>query len=178
MSAKLLQWAIGELGVAEATGNNDGEPMRRYMNGERMPGSKAGWPWCAAFVVAGCKAVGEPLPGATTRAKERALWSAAAMELELAKAGAHVELERAKGGDLVFFTRGDRLVGHVGIVERVEVSAAGRIVELHTIEGNFQNKVARVTRKHALVERPGKRPEWVPFVLSYRWPLDPAKPLV
>lgn len=45
--AKLLAIASGEIGVREATGNNDGERVETYLKAVNL---QRGQPWCAAFI--------------------------------------------------------------------------------------------------------------------------------
>ena len=45
-----------QIGVREATGNNDGVPSERYSNGQKEP-------WCANFVSWCFRESGNPLPG-------------------------------------------------------------------------------------------------------------------
>ncbi|RZK54478.1 MAG: hypothetical protein EOO91_15845 [Pedobacter sp.] len=44
---KLITIAQSQLGVREATGNNDGIQVEKYLN---YTGNKKGEPWCASFV--------------------------------------------------------------------------------------------------------------------------------
>jgi cell wall-associated NlpC family hydrolase len=128
---RALDAARSQVGVRESTGNNDGIPSQRYMNGRREP-------WCANFVSWTFRQTGHPLPG-----NQRSLASVQYMEDQMKGAGKFIP--RGKGtpkpGDIIFFAnRGDSDRGggrHVGIVEKVE---NGRV---YTIEGNSGNQVAR-----------------------------------
>lgn len=127
--AGALAAARSQLGVREATGNNDGIPSQRYMNGRREP-------WCANFVSWAFRQAGTPLPG-----NQRAIASVQRMEDEMKAAGKF--MPRGAGtpqpGDVIFFAnRGNSDAGrgrHVGIVDRVE---NGRV---YTVEGNSGNAV-------------------------------------
>ncbi|RME76979.1 MAG: CHAP domain-containing protein [Planctomycetota bacterium] len=121
-----LQAAITQLGVREATGNNDGVPARRYSGGRNVP-------WCANFVAWAFRQAGTPLPG-----NQWSLGSVDYMMNQMKSAGAF--FPRGGGqpqpGDIIFFgVPGDGT--HVGLVERV---ANGRV---YTVEGNTGNRVAR-----------------------------------
>ncbi|GIW72830.1 MAG: hypothetical protein KatS3mg102_2372 [Planctomycetota bacterium] len=121
-----LQAALTQIGVREASGNNDGVPARRYSGGREVP-------WCANFVSWAFRQAGTPLPG-----NQWSLGSCDYMMNQLKQNG--VWFDRGQGmpqpGDIIMFGRpGDAT--HVGIVERVE---GGRV---YTVEGNSGNRVAR-----------------------------------
>jgi hypothetical protein len=126
-----LEAARSQVGVREATGNNDGLPAQRFSNGRREP-------WCANFVAWSFRQSGHPLPG-----NQRSLASVQYMEDQMKAAGRFTPRNQAqpRPGDIIFFSnRGDSDRGggrHVGIVDRVE---NGRV---YTIEGNSGNQVAR-----------------------------------
>lgn len=128
---RALSLAASQVGVREATGNNDGLPAQRYSNGRKEP-------WCANFVAWTFRQSGNPLPG-----NQRSLASVQNMEDEMKKAGKFFPRGSGtpKPGDVIFFgNRGqsDRGPGrHVGIVDRVENG------KVYTIEGNSGNAVAR-----------------------------------
>lgn len=120
--------AQSQIGVREATGNNDGVPAQRYSNGRREP-------WCANFVAWSFRQAGHPLPG-----NQRSLAGVQYMENQM-KANGMFHRGTPQPGDIIFFAnRGGSDAGggrHVGIVERVE---NGRV---HTVEGNSSNSVRR-----------------------------------
>lgn len=128
---RALNMARSQLGVREATGNNDGLPSQRYMNGRREP-------WCANFVAWSFRQTGNPLPG-----NQRSLASVQYMEDQMKAKNKWFRRGAAqpKPGDVIFFAnRGasDKGPGrHVGIVEKVE---NGRV---YTVEGNSGNGVKR-----------------------------------
>jgi hypothetical protein len=137
LRTKLVAAARGYLGVAEATGRNDGVPSELFVFGEKKA-------WCAGFCARVYADAGAPLPGKTyllpsvsymeDRMIEAARWVSAA---DVRANGAHL----IGPGDLVFFlTRANSDNGpgrHVEIVEEVK----GGVI--HTIGGNVSNKVAR-----------------------------------
>lgn len=167
----ILAWLKQQVGVAEIPGGpaNDGDPMRLYCNGETKPGSRDGWEWCAAMMRKGFEVIGYPLPHDPKykyARGQRELWSAAEMCTQLARLGREVMLIDARPGDLVFFPRGAKLVGHVGGVVGVEASEDRRAVAFHTIEGNVSDAVRELTH-HAHLLPSGK---WDTTVRVMRWP--------
>lgn len=130
---KALDAARSQLGVREATGNNDGIPSKRYMDGRKEP-------WCANFVSWAFRQTGHPLPG-----NQRSLASVQYMEDQMKKAGKFHRGTPAAGDVIFFKNRGGSDSGpgrHVGIVEKVENGY------VYTIEGNSSNGVNR--RKYKL----------------------------
>lgn len=141
----MIDVAVTQVGVAEATGNNDGVPADRYMGGDRLP-------WCMGFVLYCNRLSADPKivqPGMTKlQALElRNVHQAAALLRSLHlwfDPGAHPP----QRNDVIFFwTRGisDALAQpaaptetHVGLVEMVYADA------IWTIEGNAGNAVKRV----------------------------------
>lgn len=129
--ARALSLAQSQVGVREATGNNDGIPAQRYSDGRREP-------WCANFVAWTFRQSGNPLPG-----NQRRLASVQYMEDQMKANNQWFPrgAQTPKPGDVIFFAnRGNSDAGpgrHVGIVEKVE---NGRV---YTIEGNSGNAVAR-----------------------------------
>jgi hypothetical protein len=127
-----LEIAETQIGVRETSGQNDGEPSQRYMDGERLP-------WCAGFVRWCFESAGIPLPG--NRWKIRAVTE---MQAQLNLMGCGVAYDQVQPGDIVFFTRANThagSTGHVGIVESVNHSRG----VFSTIEGNLANAVGRAT---------------------------------
>ncbi len=129
--ARALASAQSQVGVREATGNNDGTPATRYSGGRQEP-------WCANFVAWNFRQAGNPLPG-----NQRMLASVQYMEDQMKRTGAFIPrgTQQPRPGDIIFFSnRGGSDAGggrHVGIVERVE---NGRV---YTVEGNSGNAVRR-----------------------------------
>lgn len=154
-----LEHAISQLGVAEATGHNDGIPFTRYQTTAREPG-----PWCAAFVAWCFARSGRPLPG-----RAFMLPNVEYMESNLQLKGAWWSVTALTEkppipGDLVFFNwrvdsdearsvRGGR---HVEILEDLRLGPT----TLVTIGGNVRNAVRRNERTLAGVTG------------FARWPVD------
>jgi hypothetical protein len=132
--ARALDVARSQVGVREATGNNDGIPAERYSNGRREP-------WCANFVTWAYKNSGKSLPGGGSP-------SVQVMEDKMRAAGQWSPRGQRtpQPGDVIFFAnRGGSDAGggrHVGIVSHV---ANGRV---YTVEGNSGNAVSE--RSHDL----------------------------
>jgi hypothetical protein len=139
---RALELALTQIGVEEATGQNDG-PVERYSR-------EKGVAWCAAFVL-WCNDRSDEVDLTPRAADFWLLRSVAAFEKRVKFLG----YWRQPGcvvlpGDYVFFgTRGgsDSAAGgrHMGIVERVEDTV------LHTVEGNLGNAVRRA--RHDLAAR-------------------------
>lgn len=139
---KVIEIAITQLGVAEATGRNDGIPAERYNEGE----AKA---WCAAFVAWVFEQAGIPLPG-----KRWLLPSVEYMQRILGLHGCAIQVKdfgrncaNLRPGDLIFFNwRVDSdpsATGrHVEIFEAYD-KAKGKLI---TIGGNVGNAVRRNSR--------------------------------
>ncbi|MBI5496511.1 MAG: peptidoglycan-binding protein [Deltaproteobacteria bacterium] len=128
---RALASAQTQVGVREATGNNDGTPSQRYMNGRQEP-------WCANFVSWNFRQAGHPLPG-----NQRSLASVQYMEDQMKANNAWFRrgTQEPKPGDIIFFAnRGASDAGngrHVGMVERVENG------KVYTVEGNSSDAVRR-----------------------------------
>lgn len=133
---KMIDVARTQLGVAEATGNNDGIPAERYMRGDKLA-------WCAGFVL-WCNANSDDRNIAATTKEHYELRSVSRM-IEVFKARGWFHTGSPEPNDIVFFGNAASDVGvrgnHVGIVEE----AKGLIVS--TIEGNTSNRVARVRHR-------------------------------
>jgi hypothetical protein len=125
-----------QLGIKEATGQNDGIPAERYVRGEKLP-------WCASFVLY-CNAQSDEEPCARTNAEWFEMRAVANFEAEMIKRGWWIPpTSTPRRGDLVFFgSRGSSdqsLSGrHMGMVERLDSHL------LQTIEGNVGNRVSRL----------------------------------
>lgn len=137
---KLVEWAISQLGVVESPPHsNNGEPMKRYALSGEQPLA-----WCARFVRTGMKLAGNPLPG-----NQWSIASVANLKKELEKVGAwhpvdEIGFEPAPGDLVLLGSQASSDVGveghHVGIVEKFESGI------VHSIDGNWSDKVARVQR--------------------------------
>lgn len=133
---KAIDVAVREIGVREATGNNDGIPAERYMRGDALA-------WCAGFVLFCNEHSDEDAPLARSLKEHYRLRSVSALMEEMKRRRwwfARGASEPASN-DLVIFGEVDSDVGvvgnHVGIVERATASM------VHTVEGNTSNMVAR-----------------------------------
>ncbi len=136
--SRLLDIARKQVGVKEDTGNNDGEPSRRYAGGRQEP-------WCGHFVAwvfrnAGVRIPDDMIP---TTKQHNPLASVSHMERVFKDRGWHYM--EPMPGDVVFFaSRGQSDEGpgrHVGIVEMVDAKTK----TFSTIEGNLSNAVRRKT---------------------------------
>lgn len=124
-AAQALSNAIGEIGVREATGHNDGAAVAKYRGGVDN-----GAAWCASFVswcykgndVFGYQA---SVSGIMSKAQQKGLYSA--RDVYTPKPG-DVMIQKSNGAS------------HTGIVESVDPDGT-----IHTIEGNSSNQVRRVT---------------------------------
>lgn len=119
-----LARATSEIGVKEATGNNDGAEIAKYRGG-----SDNKQPWCASFVSWAYKGndvfgYDASVSGIRDKAKAKGLYS---------EKGDYVP----KAGDVMIQKNGR---SHTGIVEKVDADGT-----IHTIEGNASNRVRRVT---------------------------------
>ena len=133
---KAIDIAIREIGVAEATGKNDGIPAERYMRGDELR-------WCAGFVLFCNEHADEDAPLARSTKEYYRLRSVSALMAEAKARGwwftrGTRDVER---NDVVIFGETDSDVGvvgnHTGIVETATASTIG------TVEGNTSDKVAR-----------------------------------
>jgi hypothetical protein len=118
-----LRAAQSQVGVGEATGNNDGLPAQRYCGGQNIP-------WCASFVAWSFAQSGNPLPG------DQARLASAPYMASVMQRGGKFHRGTPQPGDIIFF-RDAGGICHTGIVESVQ---NGRV---NTIEGNSSNRVAR-----------------------------------
>jgi hypothetical protein len=144
-----LQIAISQIGVTEATGQNDGIPSTRYMAGRREP-------WCAHFVAWCARQAGSPLPGDHVYPDgSNPIASVEELQRQMKLADRTGPLAYVpRPGDLVFFVdrqgsdaaNGAGPQRHVGIVEAVSDGDAG--ILLHTIEGNLANCVRRAVHRY------------------------------
>jgi hypothetical protein len=134
--SRLLQIARNQVGVKEETGNNDGEPVKRYAGGRQEP-------WCAHFVVWCYRNVGLKIPDDMLPTEKQHNPLASVSHLERVFKEHEWFYRQPMPGDIVFFaTRGQSDKGpgrHCGIVEMVDKKT------FSTIEGNLSNAVRRKT---------------------------------
>jgi len=115
------------IGIREATGRNDGDPAELFNRGDEVA-------WCASFAMRACADAGLPLPGNYWLNRRVSTLIESCADAGIAMGWRIIP----QPGDLIFFEPDDEgTSGHVGIVEAV------RGHEIHTIEGNTSNMVAR-----------------------------------
>lgn len=138
--SRLLQIARNQIGVKEETGNNDGEPVKRYAGNRSEP-------WCAHFVAWCYRNVGLKIPDDKIPSESQHNPLASVSHLERIFKEHEWFYRSPEPGDIVFFqTRGQSDKGpgrHCGIVEMVD----NKLGLVSTIEGNLSNAVRRKTHK-------------------------------
>ena len=127
--ARIIEIAAAEIGVQEATGNNDGERVEAYL---AYTGLGKGHAWCASFIsfCYGQAGLSEP----------RNPWSPALFPnaRTYCRNGACRGLKTStiKPADIFgIYSHSGKRINHVGIVRGIE----GKY--LHTIEGNVEDRV-------------------------------------
>ena len=95
---------------------------------------------------------------------------------QLVRQHAIVQLSEARPGDVAFFARGKKLIGHVELVTELRILREGGEggfprLELHSIGGNVANAVRRQVRLFEPIARLGKLIEYTPSVVIARWPV-------
>ncbi|MCD0489707.1 CHAP domain-containing protein [Pedobacter sp. MC2016-14] len=113
----LLEVAIAEIGVREATGHNDGLRVGEY---QRAAACSKGDPWCACFVSWVFKQAGYVQP--------RTGWSPALFP------PSRLVIKPKRGCVFGIYVASKKRIAHCGIIERVHGS------RLYTIEGNTDIK--------------------------------------
>jgi hypothetical protein len=122
---RIVDIAIGEIGVREATGKNDGAKVEEYL---AYTGLGKGYAWCAAFV-SWCY-------GKAGLAAPRNAWSPALFPL----IRRYTEQQTKQGSILpadlfAIYSQQQGRINHVGIVRKIEGNW------LLTVEGNVANRV-------------------------------------
>lgn len=157
-----VEIAQTQLGVTEATGNNDGIPAERYNYGEKLP-------WCSAFIL-WCNFHSDDVKLATTKAERFDFRSVQILEDALKKRGWWLSPQGRlpQKNDLIFFAdrgasdaAGKAPGRHIGIVEALN---AGHLVS--SIEGNWGNRVARVSHDLLVPKDAGRITGYARFPLS------------
>lgn len=131
---RMVQIAASQVGVAESGGDNNGTPLTRYVRWF-APGSGP-QPWCAYFA-SWCW-------DRATDSNHQVPWSpgyTGGVYQWAARVGRLVS--RPQRGD--FFVQANFM--HMGIVESVPGAS------FRTIEGNYSNRVSRVSRTHGSAYR-------------------------
>ena len=110
---QLLNIAMSQVGISEATGNNDGPEVEKYL---RYTGKQKGEPWCAAFVSWVFSQAGFTQP--------RTAWSPSLFPKS--------KLVKQSAPAMVFgiYFKDKGRIAHVGLVEKLQHDW------LYTIEGN------------------------------------------
>lgn len=146
---EVARYLLGTGKIDEPTGNNDGAPRYLFMDGEWDEVNNRGLAWCAGFVLYCYRSALHEIPGNRWLLREtKALFELAAKTGVLIRTLPDL-IAIPNPGDIVFLygRRGsDRLnddtgIRHCGIVEAVD----GDVV--HSIEGNWGNKLSAVARQ-------------------------------
>lgn len=136
----LLEFARNQVGIKEATGNNDGTAIAIFTGGRKEP-------WCAHFVAWCYRTAGKPIPGDIVPTETKANPLASVSHMERVFKDLEWLYREPKVGDVVFFkSRGGSDSGpgrHVGLVESIDVKTGS----ITTIEGNLSNAVKRTIHK-------------------------------
>ncbi|MCS4226438.1 CHAP domain-containing protein [Sphingobacterium sp. BIGb0165] len=132
---RIVDIAVGEIGVHEATGSNDGARVEEYM---AYIGLGKGHAWCAAFVSWCYGQAGLAVP--------RNAWSPALFPVARRYTSQQIRAGSIRPADL-FAIYNQRLgrINHVGIVQRIKGNW------LLTIEGNVADRVLSKRRPLATV---------------------------
>ncbi len=144
-----VDWFVDRLNVREATGKNDGAEVWAITGGHSHP-------WCAEAVCRAYQSAGLPLTGYVEPNAKKGVYN------PLANCDALLDSFKKtqeylppsavpQRGDAIFFgSRGDSDSGgrgdaqHVGIVERVDGT------QIHTVEGNTSDRIARRSYEHGI----------------------------
>lgn len=127
--------AVQEIGVQEATGNNDGKRVEEYL---AYTGLGKGHAWCAAFV-SWCY-------GQTGLAVPRNAWSPALFPMARRYTAQQINQGTVRQADLfAIYSSSLQRINHVGIVRKKE---GNWIV---TVEGNVDNRVLCKRRPWATI---------------------------
>jgi hypothetical protein len=122
---RIVDIAVQEIGVQEATGNNDGKRVEEYL---AYTGLGKGHAWCAAFV-SWCY-------GQAGLAAPRNAWSPALFPLARRYTAQQISQGTVRQADLfAIYSSNLQRINHVGIVRKKE----GRWIL--TVEGNVDNRV-------------------------------------
>ncbi|MCW2955546.1 MAG: hypothetical protein JWO69_415, partial [Thermoleophilia bacterium] len=140
MRASAVRAVSAEVGVREWRSNHSARIVtyRRAVTG-RGESPFVAEPWCADFVSWAWKKAGSPIGfqgRGTDYVPELVAWARLTRRWHWARDG-----YRPKAGDLIVYRTNGSMRGHVGMVVRV---SKGRV---HTVEGNYSDKVSRRTVK-------------------------------
>jgi len=132
---QIVDIALNEIGVKEATGNNDGQRVEEYL---AYTGLGKGYAWCAAFVSWCYGQAGLSAP--------RNAWSPALFPMSRRYAAGQLPQESIRPADLFgIYNQGLGRINHVGIVRKLEDKY------ILTVEGNIANRVLSKRRALATV---------------------------
>ncbi len=127
---RIVNIAVQEIGVKEATGNNDGRQVEEYL---AYTGLGKGYAWCAAFVSWCYGKAGHLVP--------RNAWSPALFPRDRRYAAGQLQQENIRPADLFgIHSQGLRRIDHVGIVRKIERNW------ILTVEGNVADRVVSKRR--------------------------------
>ncbi|RKO68974.1 CHAP domain-containing protein [Sphingobacterium puteale] len=126
----IVNIAVQEIGIGEATGNNDGKRVEEYL---AYTGLGKGYAWCAAFVSWCYGQAGLPVP--------RNAWSPALFPMARHYKKEQVEEDAVRPADLfAIYNHRLRRIDHVGIVRKIERNW------ILTVEGNVADRVVSKRR--------------------------------
>lgn len=132
---RIIDSALQEIGVQEATGNNDGPRVEAYL---RYVGLGKGYAWCAAFVSWCYGRAGRPLP--------RNAWSPALFPMARRYTAAQIAQGSIRQADLfAIYSSSLRRIDHVGLVRQQKGNW------ILTVEGNSANRVLSKRRPLATI---------------------------
>jgi len=132
---RIMDIAVGEIGVREARNNNDGARVEEYL---AYTGLGKGYAWCAAFV-SWCY-------GKAGRTAPRNAWSPALFPMARRYTGQQVREGSVRPADLfAIYNQQLGRINHVGIVRKREGNW------LLTVEGNVDNRVLSKRRSIATI---------------------------
>lgn len=127
---RIIEIAAAEIGVREATGNNDGKRVEEYL---RYTGLDKGHAWCAAFISWCYAQVGLTEP---RNPWSPALFPNARTYCRGAACAGAANIKRIRPADVFgIYGHSAKRINHVGLV----LGTAGKY--LLTIEGNVENRV-------------------------------------
>ncbi|WP_454879788.1 CHAP domain-containing protein [Sphingobacterium detergens] len=127
---RIVDIAVGEIGVREATGSNDGAKVEEYL---AYTGLGKGHAWCAAFVSWCYGQAGHLVP--------RNAWSPALFPMARRYTKEQIQRGAVRQADLfAIYSQQLGRINHVGIVQKREKSY------ILTVEGNVVNKVVSKRR--------------------------------
>ncbi len=130
---RIMDIAIGEIGITEATGNNDGAKVEEYL---AYTGLDIGHAWCAAFVSWCYGKAGLSAP--------RNAWSPALFPMARRYTSQQIKRGSIRAADLfAIYNQQLGRINHVGIVQKRERSF------ILTVEGNVANRV--LSRRRPIV---------------------------